>query len=116
MIDILAILSILFQLIKLEFHYLAYGRFVLGLLMGLSTSIIPVYLNSISPKSISGQIGSYNQLSIVLGIMISYLMGYVIDDGKEADEIRWRIYLGIPILPLLGRIFILQFLYPFNSI
>ena len=84
--------------------------------MGISTGIIPVYLNSISPKTISGQIGSYNQLSIVSGIMFAYLMGYIINDEKQNDEIRWRIYLGIPTLPLLGRIFILQYLYPFNSI
>ena len=47
--------------------------------MGLSTSIIPVYLNSISPTSISGRIGTFNQLNIVIGIMFSYLMGYIID-------------------------------------
>lgn len=48
--------------------------------MGLSTSIIPVYINSIAPRQISGKIGSFNQLNIVGGIMISYVMGYIIDD------------------------------------
>ena len=64
-IDILAIVSIILQLFKLSFYYIAIGRFILGLTMGLSTSIIPVYLNSISPTSISGRIGTFNQLNIV---------------------------------------------------
>lgn len=85
--------------------------------MGLSTSIIPVYLNSISPTAISGKIGSYNQLNIVVGIMVAYLVGYIIDEeGDTTDEVRWRIFLGFPIIALIGRIVILQFLYPFNSI
>lgn len=69
-------------MIKLSFLNIAIGRFILGLVMGLSTSIIPVYLNSISPKNISGKIGSFNQLNIVGGIMAAYLVGYIIDDDN----------------------------------
>ena len=84
--------------------------------MGLSTSIIPVYINSIAPRQISGKIGSFNQLNIVGGIMISYLMGYVIDDELVQDEIRWRILLSGPIIMLIMRIITLQLIYPYNSI
>ena len=68
------------ELITLQFYFLAIPRVILGILIGLSTSIIPVYINSISPNNISGKIGTYNQLFQVFGVLFAYLMGFVLDD------------------------------------
>ena len=104
------------QLIKLEFLFLAIPRFFLGILIGLSTSIIPVFINSIAPSQVSGKIGTYNQLFQVSGVLIAYLMGYSLNDNDKDDEIRWRIFLGLPILAFIGRQLVLQFIYPYDSI
>jgi MFS family permease len=116
LIDTIGILVILLQMVELSFLYLALGRLLLGVVLGLSTSIVPVFLNSISPPMISGKIGSLNQLFQVSGVTFAFLAGYLIDDEDPKDEWRWRIFLAIPIIPFLLRIIILQFFYPFNTV
>jgi MFS family permease len=64
----------------LKFFYLAVGRLILGFTIGISNSIVPVYLNSIAPLQISGLVGSINQLMIGLGVIGAYSFGYLIED------------------------------------
>ena len=59
---------------------LVFSRFVLGFMIGISTAIIPVYINSIAPPEKVGQLGAYNQLLQTLGVVIAYVGGSVIDD------------------------------------
>lgn len=54
-------------------------RFMFGVFCGISSSIIPVYLTSISPLRISGVIGSFNQLLITVGIATAYGLDFFIE-------------------------------------
>jgi len=80
LIDIIGIICISAQLIDLNFINLAITRFILGLLIGISTGIIPVYINSIAPSKISGKIGTFNQLFQVFGVLFAYIMGFMLND------------------------------------
>lgn len=71
---------------------------MLGIVIGILASIIPLYLNSISPLSISGKICSLNQILTCLGVTAAYLLGFIIIDDQE-DQIRWRLMIGFPIIP-----------------
>lgn len=51
-------------------------RFLLGIYLGISSSILPTYLVSISPPEMSGLIGSFQQLLITIGISVAYRLGY----------------------------------------
>jgi SP family galactose:H+ symporter-like MFS transporter len=46
--------------------------------IGISTAIIPVYINSIAPPSIVGKLGSFNQLLQTVGVVIAYVGGSII--------------------------------------
>ena len=74
-IDLFAAITILAQLVVLRYEVLAAARLVLGVLLGISTAIIPVYLNSIAPVSISGKIGTFNQVFQTLGVLFAYVLG-----------------------------------------
>ena len=52
-------------------------RFCLGLYLGVSGTIIPSYLVSISPPEMTGLIGSFNQLLITIGVAVGYRLGYI---------------------------------------
>ena len=79
------------------------------------TSIVPLYLNSIAPLSISGKICSLNQIMTCFGVIAAYLLGFAIIEN-EGDEITWRLLIGFPILPCLISIVGFKFIYPFDRI
>ncbi|KAJ9583693.1 hypothetical protein L9F63_021965, partial [Diploptera punctata] len=51
------------------------GRFILGLATGASTVVVPLYAEEISETSIRGELGSYTDLSITVGILYVYAFG-----------------------------------------
>ena len=53
-------------------------RIVGGLGVGIASVIAPAYIAEIAPAKLRGRLGSLQQLAIVLGIFISFLVDYVI--------------------------------------
>ena len=54
---------------------LSLGRFLVGIGAGSSSVVVQLYINEVSPTSLRGTMGTCNQLSIVLGIAVSQLIG-----------------------------------------
>jgi len=79
--------------------------------MTMSLAMTPNVLNRMSKiynPSIKGTLGSFNQLLIVFGIIVSYMMAYILPKNIETNDIwtaaKWRLYLGAPILFILIRL------------
>ncbi|KAK7582329.1 hypothetical protein V9T40_013774 [Parthenolecanium corni] len=51
------------------------GRIVVGFIAGLMTTVVPMYLNEISPPSFTGLMGVMFPSGLTLGILISQIMG-----------------------------------------
>jgi|JI6StandDraft_1071083.scaffolds.fasta_scaffold00984_2 MFS family permease len=79
--DIGAIIFISLQMLDLSAFLMIFTRFVLGTLIGMNSSVIPKYLLSLSPPSMSGATGSLNQLFITIGIAAAYAMGFSISNA-----------------------------------
>lgn len=109
------IMAVLIQLIDLRFAFLLASRLLLGIVTGIQASILPLYLNSVSPVSMSGKIGSLNQLLTCYGVVGAYLLGFLVQQSKE-DEFYWRIIVGFPILPSLIGIISLKWIFPYDCI
>jgi hypothetical protein len=75
-VDILMIGAILLQSISLDLNVLYITRFIFGIFCGISSSIIPPYLTSISPLNMVGIIGALSQLLITIGISAAYAMDF----------------------------------------
>lgn len=45
------------------------GRMVVGVGIGLSSALVPLYISEISPTHLRGTLGSINQLMICIGIL-----------------------------------------------
>lgn len=78
-------------------------RFAAGIGVGMASMLSPMYIAEISPASMRGRNVAINQLTIVIGILITNLVNYTLADNGP-DAWRWMFGLGaVPsILFLLG--------------
>lgn len=81
------------------------ARVVLGLAVGASTVIVPMYIAEIAPPQIRGTLAALFQLAITLGIVMAYLVNYAL---AAAEAWRWMLGLGaVPAIILgLGMFFL----------
>jgi len=95
---------IFLQLLTLNIYLLIFTRLLQGFLIGIAGIIVPTYIMSLSPTSISGRIGSFNQIFITIGIAVGYSMGYIIDVKELDSPLNWRICVAYPIILCFIRI------------
>lgn len=73
-------------------------RFAAGVGVGMASMLSPMYIAEVSPASIRGRNVAINQLTIVIGILITNLVNYTLsDNGPEA----WRWMFGLGAVPSL---------------
>ena len=75
------------------------GRVMVGIGIGLASSVVPLYIAEISPASARGWQVSLFQLAITIGILVAYLADYAFTPSSG-----WRWMLGLAVVPgaLLG--------------
>ncbi len=92
-----------------DFITLVIARMIGGLGVGAALILAPMYIAEISPPKMRGQMVSFNQLNIVIGISVAFFTNYLIlklgqSDADWAqslkfDEWNWRWMLGLETLP-----------------
>jgi len=81
------------------------ARFCGGLAVGAASAISPLYISEIAPYRIRGRLVSIYQLSIVIGIIISYAINYSLHDIGP-NNWRWMFISGaIPSIAFFGLLF-----------
>ncbi|QRP44842.1 sugar porter family MFS transporter [Amycolatopsis sp. FDAARGOS 1241] len=87
------------------FVLLTISRLVIGVGIGLSSSTVPTYLSELAPARLRGAMGALNQIFIVLGILIAFLVSYGL--GSSGN---WRLMFAGAIVPalilLVGLVFL----------
>ena len=61
------------------------GRFLMGLGVGLSSMIVPMYLSEISPPSIRGRLVFCYQLAVTIGLLSAFITNYIFSSSEN-----WR--------------------------
>lgn len=95
-IAIIFIIGALILALAPSMPVLVIGRLIIGLAVGGSTAIVPVYLSEMAPTAQRGSLSSLNQLMITIGILSSYLINYAL-----APIEGWRWMLGLAVVPSL---------------
>ncbi|XP_050228088.1 sugar transporter ERD6-like 6 [Mercurialis annua] len=72
--------------------FLFMGRLLEGFGVGIISYTVPVYIAEIAPQNMRGSLGSVNQLSVTLGILLAYLLGLFV---------HWRLLAVLGTLPCL---------------
>jgi len=76
--------------------WLAIGRVVVGVAIGVASFTAPLYISEVSPPNVRGRLVSLNQLMITIGIVVSYLADYAL-----AGSGAWRWMFGLAAIPAL---------------
>jgi len=90
------------------FTWFVAARFVGGLAVGAASMVSPLYIAEASPYALRGRMVALNQLAITMGILISYLINYLLR-GAGPDNWRWMFLTGV--FPSVV-FFVLLFLVP----
>ena len=108
---ILYTISALASALAPNFITLVIARMIGGFGVGASLILAPMYIAEISPAKLRGQMVSFNQLNIVIGISAAFFTNYLIlqlgkSDASWAqalqfDEHNWRWMLGLETLPAI---------------
>ncbi len=70
------------------------ARFFAGVGVGMASMLSPMYIAEIAPASIRGRMVAINQLTIVIGILVTNLINYSLRNSGD-DAWRWMFGLGI---------------------
>lgn len=72
------------------------SRFMAGIGVGMASMLSPMYIAEISPAHLRGRMVAINQLTVVIGILVTNLVNYSL---RNVGEDAWRWMFGLGLLP-----------------
>lgn len=96
---VLFILGLAISASSPEFAVYVASRLLMGLAIGNSAVITPMYMAEVAPPESRGRILFMYQLSIVIGILVSFLVGVVVNAFITDTDVDWRIMIAIGLVP-----------------
>jgi sugar porter (SP) family MFS transporter len=91
---IIFVLGSLVAAVAPDLWVLILGRLLVGVGIGIASMLTPLYLAETAPAKHRGALVSLSQLAITIGILVSYLIGYIFAQGGQ-----WRWMLGVGAVP-----------------
>ena len=83
-------------------------RIIIGIAIGITSYVVPMYIAEISPARERGALVTLNQLMITIGLLVSYITDYWLSDDNNPESWRWMFFIGFfPGLVLLIGMFFL---------
>ena len=108
-------LSVIFFLATLgcslapDFHIMLISRFVLGLAVGGASTTVPAYLAEISPAETRGRMVTQNELMIVSGQFLAFVINAIIAVVMEGNPHVWRYMLAVAAVPAVALFLGIQY-------
>jgi sugar porter (SP) family MFS transporter len=79
--------------------YLIAVRMLLGLAVGAASALVPAYMSEMSPARLRGRLSGINQTMIVSGMLLSYIVDFLLKDMPET--LAWRLMLSLAAVPAI---------------
>lgn len=80
-------------------YYLIAVRILLGLAVGAASALVPAYMSEMAPARLRGRLSGINQTMIVSGMLLSYIVDFLLKDLPETWA--WRLMLSLAAVPAL---------------
>jgi SP family arabinose:H+ symporter-like MFS transporter len=82
-----------------DFLQFGIARFIGGVAIGIASMLAPLYIAEVAPARIRGRLVSLNQMAIVTGILLAYLINWALSFSGSSS---WRWMFAAAIVPSLG--------------
>jgi len=96
----------LIQTFALDMYSIIVARFILGFASGFSSVLVPIYLGELAPPRLRGMLGTLTQFALVIGILISNIMGLSL-----STESLWRYLFAITPVTCVIQLALAPFLF-----
>ena len=81
-----------------DFLQFGLARFIGGIAIGIASMLAPLYIAEVSPAHVRGRLVSLNQMAIVTGILLAYLINWALSFSGSSS---WRWMFAAAIVPSL---------------
>ena len=100
-----------------NFYTLMTFRLIQGACVGIFSAIPPIIIKELSPIEVSGTVGTLVQLNITVGILIGYLLTYILKKitGDYSCQSFWQLVFAVPLITMLVQSLILIYVFPFET-
>lgn len=78
-----------FEAVAPNIGVMAIGRFISGIGAGAAVVVVPIYISEVAPPAEKGFFGSFTQVMVNVGILITQSLGYFLSRGQY-----WRVILA----------------------
>lgn len=106
--SLIFILSALLSALSVNLWMFVSARIIGGVAVGIVSTLAPVYIAEVAPARYRGMLVSFNQLAIVIGILIAFFTNYFLVDTGENN---WRWMLSVMAAPSI-LLFLALFFVP----
>jgi len=97
--------GVLVAVLSPNFAILVTGRIILGLAVGGASTVVPVFLAELAPFEIRGSITGRNELAIVVGQFVAFVVNYILLATLGHVHGLWRIMFGVCSIPAIALFF-----------
>ncbi|MEK6344036.1 MAG: sugar porter family MFS transporter, partial [Curtobacterium sp.] len=85
-----------------SFGVIVVGRVLLGLAVGGASTVVPVFLAELAPYEIRGSLSGRNELMIVVGQLLAFVVNAIIGSLWGEGGGVWRVMLAVCALPAIA--------------
>ncbi|KAI8634235.1 putative MFS myo-inositol transporter [Xylariaceae sp. FL1651] len=107
--DVLFVFGALIQALSVAVSHMVLGRSIVGLAVGAASFVTPLYLAELAPAAHRGMVVTMNVLSITLGQVIAYVIGWIFAEHGNPGT-GWRIMVGLGAIPAILQCVLLLFM------
>src|SRR5690242_7473024 len=105
LLAVMFFVGVLVAVFSPNFAILVAGRIILGLAVGGASTVVPVFLAELAPFEIRGSITGRNELAIVVGQFVAFVVNYILFATLGHIPGVWRIMFGVCALPAIALFF-----------
>lgn len=87
--------------LSINFTFLVFSRFLLGLAVGSSSAVVPLYLGEVASAEHRGKMVGLNQVMIVGGQFMAFLLNAILGNAFIENNQIWKVMMGLAAIPAI---------------